>query len=65
MSTAGDDKTAKDQSAFIKVNEVRKKIALVEGKRRAMYSSVEREKKANREKTNQLDEDLSVSSKSI
>ena len=59
------EKSGRDQSTFKKVNEVRKKIALVEGKRRALFSSVEREKKSNREQTSKLDEDLLVKFKYI
>ena len=49
-----------DLKNFNNINEIRKKIALVEGKRRALFSSVEREKKENREKSVKLDEDLLV-----
>jgi hypothetical protein len=59
------EKSGRDQSTFRKVNDVRKKIALVEGKRRALFSSVEREKKSNRELTSKLDEDLHVKFKCI
>ena len=57
---AGVNGARNDQSAYTKVDEVRKKIALVEGKRRAMFSAVEREKKKNRELTSKLDDGLLV-----
>ena len=60
MANGDGQNGGQDTSAFNKVNEVRKKIALVEGKRRAMFSSVEREKKSNRELTTQMDDDLLV-----
>ena len=60
MSASNETNMGVDGSAYTKVNEVRKKIALVEGKRRAMYSSVEREKRLNREKVTKLDEELLV-----
>ena len=60
MSAPNETNMGVDGSAYTKVNEVRKKIALVEGKRRAMYSSVEREKRLNREKVTKLDEELLV-----
>ena len=39
---------------------MKRKIALVEGKRRALQSSFERENKDNRAKINELDEQLEV-----
>ena len=61
MARSDKDKARTDQSsAYSQANEVRKKIALVEGKRRALFSEVEREKKSNRELTSELDEGLLV-----
>ena len=45
----------------VKLNDVKKKIALVEGKRRALHNTYEREKKENRSRTRLLQEDLEVS----
>ena len=45
----------------VKLNDVKKKIALVEGKRRALHNTYEREKKENRIRTRLLQEDLEVS----
>ena len=45
----------------VKLNDVKKKIALVEGKRRALHNTYEREKKENRNRTRLLQEDLEVS----
>ena len=60
MAGSDGNKERPDHSAYSQANEVRKKIALVEGKRRALFSQVEREKKSNRELTSQLDEGLLV-----
>ena len=61
MARSDKHKARTDQSsAYSQANEVRKKIALVEGKRRALFSEVEREKKSNRELTSELDEGLLV-----
>ena len=40
--------------------EYKKKIALVEGKRRAMYNKFEREKTENRERERLIDDELKV-----
>ena len=60
MAGSDGNKERPDHSAYSQANEVRKKIALVEGKRRALFSEVEREKKSNREMATQLDDCLLV-----
>ena len=50
----------KESKAFKKITEIRKKISLCEGKRRAVYSLTEKEKSLNREKTFLLQEELKV-----
>ena len=50
----------KESKALRKISEIRKKISLCEGKRRAVYSLTEKEKSLNREKTFHLQEDLKV-----
>ena len=50
----------KESKALKKITEIRKKISLCEGKRRAVYSLTEKEKSLNREKTFLLQEELKV-----
>ena len=50
----------KESKALRKISEIRKKISLCEGKRRAVYSLTEKEKSLNREKTFHLQEELKV-----
>ena len=45
---------------FSQLNEVKRKIALVEGKRRALQSSFERENKGNRAALAKLGEEVQV-----
>ena len=47
-------------SSNAKLNEVKRKIALVEGKRRALQSSFERENKGNRAALAKLGEEVQV-----
>ena len=49
------------KSNFVsQLNEVKRKIALVEGKRRALQSSFERENKENRTALTRLEEEVQV-----
>ena len=50
----------KESKVFKKISEIRKKISLCEGKRRAFYSLTEKEKSLNREKTFLLQDELKV-----
>ena len=50
----------RESKALRKISEIRKKISLCEGKRRAVYSLTEKEKSLNREKTFHLQEELKV-----
>ena len=47
-------------SIYRRMNEFKKKIALVEGKRKALYGKYEREKTDNRNKEQGLIEELKV-----
>ena len=53
---------AQDREAkvFKKISEIRKKISLCEGKRRAFYNVTEKEKSLNRQKTFLLQDELKV-----
>ena len=50
----------KESKVFKKISEIRKKISLCEGKRRAFYSVTEKEKLLNKEKTFLLQDELKV-----
>ena len=50
----------KESKVFKKISEIRKKISLCEGKRRAFYSVTEKEKSLNKEKTFLLQDELKV-----
>ena len=50
----------KESKVFKKISEIRKKISLCEGKRRAFYNVTEKEKSLNREKTFLLQDELKV-----
>lgn len=49
-----------DKPVYKKIIEYKKKISLVEGKRRAMFNKFEQEKSVNREKEKELDVELKV-----
>ena len=49
-----------DKPVYKKIVEYKKKISLVEGKRRAMFNKYEQEKIINREKEKELDVELKV-----
>ena len=48
----------KDSKTLKKISEIRKKISLCEGKRRAVYNLTEKEKTSNKEKTFILQDEL-------
>lgn len=50
----------KDSKTLKKISEIRKKISLCEGKRRAVYNLTEKEKTSNKEKTFILQDELKV-----
>ena len=52
--------TQPEKPVFKKIVEYKKKISLVEGKRRAMFNKYEQEKTFNREKERVLDTELKV-----
>lgn len=52
--------TQQDKPVYKKIVEYKKKISLVEGKRRAMFNKYEQEKIINREKEKELDVELKV-----
>ena len=49
-----------DKPVYKTIIEYKKKISLVEGKRRAMFNKFEQEKSVNREKEKELDVELKV-----
>ena len=49
-----------DKPVYKKIVEYKKKISLVDGKRRAMFNKYEQEKIINREKEKELDVELKV-----
>ena len=50
----------RETKTFQKISEVRKKISLCEGKRRAFFNRTEKEKKINKEKTFILKDEVNV-----
>ena len=52
--------TQPEKPVYKKIVEYKKKISLVEGKRRAMFNKYEQEKTSNKEKERVLDMDLKV-----
>ena len=50
----------KESKVLKRISEIRKKISLCEGKRRAFYNVTEKEKSLNREKTFLLQDELKV-----
>lgn len=50
----------KETKVLKRISEIRKKISLCEGKRRAFYNVTEKEKSLNREKTFLLQDELKV-----
>ena len=53
-----EDTSNQEKPVYKKMVEYKKKIALVEGKRRAMYSKCEKEKNLNKEKEREIDYEL-------
>ena len=56
------DSANQEKPVYKKIVEYKKKISLVEGKRRAMFNKFEHEKHLNKEKENELDIELKVKS---
>ena len=54
-----------EKPVYKKIVEYKKKISLVEGKRRAMFNKFEQEKVMNREKEKEIDIELRVRIKEI
>ena len=54
------DSANQEKPVYKKIVEYKKKISLVEGKRRAMFNKFEHEKHLNKEKENELDIELKV-----
>ena len=52
--------TQQEKPVYKKIVEYKKKISLVEGKRRAMFNKFEQEKVLNREKEKEIDLNLKV-----
>ena len=52
--------TQQEKPVYKKIIEYKKKISLVEGKRRAVFNKYEQEKTCNREKERELDIELKV-----
>ena len=53
-----EDTSNQEKPVYKKMVEYKKKIALVEGKRRAMYRKCEKEKNLNKEKEREIDYEL-------
>ena len=58
MATSEADLANQEKPVYKKMVEYKKKIALVEGKRRALYSKCEKEKNLNKEKEKEIDLEL-------